>query len=169
MEPTIRLLEAQDIPLIADAFAELGWNKPTSQYERYFEEQQRDERTVLVAFQQEAFCGYLTICWTSHYPPFNAQDIPEITDFNVLPALRRQGIGSRLLDEAESRIAQRSPIAGIGVGLYADYGAAQRLYVKRGYVPDGQGLVYHDRHIHRGEQVVVDDDLVLYFTKILDK
>ena len=37
------------------------------------------------------------------------------------------------------RDAGRSPLAGIGFGLYADYGAAQRLYVKCGYLPDGRG------------------------------
>jgi len=167
MNPTIRLLEAPDIPLIANAFSALGWNKPASQYQRYFEEQQRGERTVLVAFQRDMFCGYLTICWRSAYPPFRADNIPEIVDFNVLPAFRWQGIGTRLLDEAESRIAQHSPIAGIGVGLYADYGAAQRLYVKRGYVPDGRGLLYRDHVARFGDQVMVDDYLVLYFTKKL--
>ncbi len=165
MIPAIRLLEAQDITPIADAFRELGWNKPASQYQRYLEEQQRGERTVLVAFQQDTFSGYLTICWTSTYPPFRAEHIPEIVDFNVLPAVRRQGIGTLLLDEAEGRIAPHSRIAGIGVGLDADYGAAQRLYVKRGYVPDGRGLVYHDHAARFGEPIVVDDHLVLYFTK----
>ena len=38
--------------------------------------------------------------------------------------------------------AQRSDHAGIGFGLYADYGAAQRLYIKRGYIPDGRGAHY---------------------------
>jgi hypothetical protein len=49
-----------------------------------------------------------------------------------------------------------------------DYGMAQRLYVRRGYVPDGRGLMTHERPIVNGESVVVDDDLVLYFTKQLN-
>jgi ribosomal protein S18 acetylase RimI-like enzyme len=56
-------------------------------------------------------------------------DKSEIVDFNVRPDLRRRGIGTRLMDEAEALIATRSPIAGIGVGLGLDYGPAQRLYV----------------------------------------
>ncbi len=167
MPPYIRLLEAPDIPRIVNAFKEIGWNKPTSLYQRYLAEQQRGERTVLVAFQRDTFCGYVTICWISHYPPFRAEHIPEIVDFNVLPPFRRQGIGTQLLDEAESRIEPRSPMAGIGVGLYADYGAAQRMYVKRGYVPDGRGVVYQDHTACPGESVKVDDDLVLYFTRNL--
>jgi hypothetical protein len=85
----------------------------------------------------------------------------------VLPRYRRQGIGSRLLDEAERLIAERAPEAGIGVGLDPDYGPAQRLYVQRGYVPDGRGLYTGDRPVFSGETVRVDDGLALYFTKRL--
>ena len=163
----IRLLMAGDIPAIAAAFAALGWHKPATQYERYVAEQRRGERVVPVAFQGGVFAGYVTIVWRSGYPPFQGPGIPEIVDFNVLPHRRQRGIGSQLLDEAERRIAERSPVAGIGVGLYADYGAAQRLYVQRGYVPDGRGLVSHGRHVAGGETVIVDDGLALYFTKSL--
>ena len=48
-----------------------------------------------------------------------------------------------------------------------DYGVAQRLYVLRGYVPDGLGLHWKDHPTRYGEEVRVDDDLVLYFTKEL--
>jgi GNAT superfamily N-acetyltransferase len=167
MEPHIRMLEIGDIQSIASAFRELAWNKPAEQYARYFEEQQHNRRAVLVAFVQDNFCGYLTICWQSNYAPFREANIPEIVDFNVLPQWRRQGIGTRLMDEAEGHIARRSTFAGIGVGLTADYGSAQRLYAKRGYVPDGRGIVYDHHPVHFGQQVVIDDALVLYFTKSL--
>jgi GNAT superfamily N-acetyltransferase len=120
---------------------------------------------VLVAWDGDTFVGYVTVVWNSGYAPFRAAGIPEIADFNVLPHVCRQGIGSLLLDEAERRIAARSHVAGIGVGMTADYGAAQRLYVTRGYVPDGRGLVAGGHQVSWGETVLVDDDLVLYFTK----
>ena len=165
MDILIRQLETQDIETIAAAFQLLGWNKPVTQYERYYAQQLQGKRTVLVAFLNNEFVGYLTICWQSEYPPFRQANIPEIKDFNVLPTFRRQGIGTQLMGEAERMITQRSAIVGIGVGLYVDYGAAQRLYVKRGYIPDGKGLVSHDRFVKPGDQVAVDDDLVLYLTK----
>ncbi|MEE8413744.1 MAG: hypothetical protein V3R96_04255, partial [Dehalococcoidales bacterium] len=75
------------------------------------------------------------------------------------------GIASSLVDEAEKRIFERSRIAGIGVGMYADYGPAQRMYILRGYVPDRLGLFYKNQPVIPGREVLVDDDLVLYFTK----
>ena len=163
----IRPLREDDIPAIVAACAALGWHKPATQYERYLAEQGRGERVVLVALVAGTFAGYLTIVWQSGYDPFRAAGVPEIVDFNVLPRLRRRGIGTSLLDEAERRIAERSAVAGIGVGMYADYGAAQRLYPKRGYLPDGRGLVSHGRPVSPGETVTVDDALALYFTKTL--
>ena len=166
-EPTIALLAEADIEEIAVAFAALGWQKPASQYRRYLAEQHDGQRVVLVARCDGQFAGYVTIVWDSHYPPFREATIPEIADFNVLPGWRRRGIGSRLLDLAEERIAARSSVAGIGVGLFVDYGAAQRLYVQRGYIPDGRGIVWQERTVLPGETIVADDDLVLYFTKKL--
>ena len=163
----IRLLEGRDIPKIVRAFTELGWNKPQSQYEQYLSEQQLDMRNVYVAFVGEQFAGYLTICWVSTYVPFQEEGIPEIVDFNVLPTFRRQGIGRQLMDRAESEIARATSVAGIGVGMTPDYGAAQRMYVLRGYVPDGRGLHYRGQPIRYGEEVTVDDSLGLYFTKQL--
>ena len=166
-EAVIRLLESRDIPEIAEAFRDLGWNKPASQYERYLRQQEVGVRNVYVAFVDERFAGYLTICWESSYRPFFIRSIPEIVDFNVLPQFRRSGIGTQLMNRAEHEIARVSPIAGIGVGMTPDYGAAQRLYVLRGYVPDGLGLHWRDRHVQYGDELKVDDELALYLTKEL--
>jgi GNAT superfamily N-acetyltransferase len=160
----IHQLRADDISAISAAFAAFGWDRPPAQYEGYLAEQRQGEREVLVAWRDDTFVGYVTVVWNSGYAPFREAGIPEIADFNVLPTFRRQGIGSLLLDEAERRIAERSPVAGIGVGMTADYGAAQRLYVKRGYVPDGRGLVADRRPVSWCDTVLVDD-LALYFTK----
>src|ERR1044071_1772553 len=147
-----RLLEAEDIPNIVAAFEELGWDKTAEQYERYLLDQAFGERDVYIAFVNEEFAGYLTVCWKSSYEAFREKDIPEIIDFNVLPKFRRLGIGTQLMDIAEDAISNVSPVAGIGVGVDPDYGAAQRLYVLRGYVPDGRGLHYRDHYVKRSEE-----------------
>jgi GNAT superfamily N-acetyltransferase len=163
----VRLIRSTDIELVAEACADAGMNKPVSLFERYLAEQSRGQREVLLAFQDGVFSGYLTVVWDSDYPPFREASIPEVNDFNVLPKFRRLGIGSRLMDEAEKRIAARSRIAGIGVGLYSSYGPAQRLYVKRGYVPDGRGVSWSGRIVAKAESVNVDDDLAIFLTKDL--
>ena len=163
----IRNLCQEDPARISAAFDEIGWNKPVSLYEAYLREQEAGERHVLVAEVGGLFAGYGTVKWRSGYAPFAAADIPEIMDLNVLPRHRRQGIATALMDKAEAVIAERSPVAGIGVGMYPDYGNAQRLYVLRGYVPDGRGLTYNDRVLAPMEPTVNDDDLVLDFTKAL--
>ena len=166
-EAVIRALENRDIPEVAEAFRNLGWNKPASQYERYLRQQELCVRNVYVAFVEGQFAGYLTICWESSYQPFFVQSIPEIVDFNVLPQFRREGIGTQLMDTAEHEIAGVSPVAGIGVGVTPDYGAAQKLYILRGYVPDGLGLHWRDHHVRYGDEIKVDDELALYLTKEL--
>ncbi len=163
----IRHIEKHDPPVISAAFDEIGWDKPVTQYEQYFLEQQAGTREVLIALMGGIFAGYVTIVWEPSYKPFQDNDIPEIQDFNVLPKFRRQHIGTALMDKAEALISTRSRTVGVGVGMYADYGNAQRLYVLRGYIPDGEGLTYKHKVLKPMEHTINDDDLVLYFTKAL--
>ena len=124
---------------------------------------------VHAVFDGDVFVGYVTLKWHSDYQNFAMQNIPEISDLNVLPKFWRQGVGSRLLDLAEAEASKRSPCVGIGVGLYADYGNAQKLYVKRGYVPDGCGITYKNELVQPWETVRVDDDLTLWLVKKLGR
>lgn len=165
--PVIRPLQTSDPAPIAAAFAAIGWAKPREQYERYLAEQEAGERDVFVAWAGDVFAGYVTLNWHPAYPPFQAAGIPVIEDFNVLPAFRRRGIGSALMDAAEAAAAERTGTVGIGAGLDPDYGPAQRLYVRRGYVPDGRGITWRNRTVAYRDQVLVDDDLVLWFTRSL--
>jgi GNAT superfamily N-acetyltransferase len=164
-ECTIRALRDDDPEVISGAVAALGWDKPVSQYEKYLAEQRAGLRSVLVATVDNEYAGYVTVRWESPYEPFNG--IPEIQDFNVLPKFRRRGIGTGLMDAAEELVAGRSDLVAIGVGLYADYGTAQRMYVRRGYIPDGRGLLYNLKQVPPGELVRNDDDAILMFTKSL--
>jgi ribosomal protein S18 acetylase RimI-like enzyme len=169
MNLLIRVLNEDDATIISTAFQEQGWNKPIDQYQMYFSEQGRGERVTLVAEVDGVFAGYVNVVWKSHYSYFRENNIPEINDFNVLIKFRRMGTGSKLMDRAEEIISERSAVAGIGVGVFSDYGNAQVLYVKRGYIPDGNGIHNGQRYIQFGESIVVDDDIVLYFTKSLER
>ncbi|KAA3639362.1 MAG: N-acetyltransferase [Bacteroidetes bacterium] len=164
---TFRAIQPKDAKIISNAFQEQGWNKPKSLYQSYLNFQSNGKRDIIIAEINNSFAGYLTILWQSDYAPFREKGIPEINDFNVLEKFQRRGIGSHLMDEAENRIKQRSPLAGIGFGVTKDYGKAQILYIKRGYVPDGNGMVRNHLPLNYGAEVTVDDDLVLYLTKKL--
>ena len=163
----LRALKESDAIPIEQAFKAQGWEKPASQYLRYFQYQQNGERDIILAEWAGEFAGYLTIQWISNYESFRSQGIPEVVDLNVIKKFQRRGIASAMMDEAELRMSKRSDYAGIGVGMPPDYGAAQVMYVKRGYVPDGKGLVYHGKSAIYGMKLEVDDDLVLHLIKDL--
>lgn len=164
----VREMVADDIAKITAAFKKLGWNKPRKTYEGYFAEQKKDIRSVLIAEEGSHFVGYVTIHWESNYCHFKEQNIPEIVDLNVLPDYRNQGVGSFLIKSCEAAVKDndRQKI-GIGVGLTADYGAALRLYVQLHYLPDGHGIHYKCKPVKYNDKVKVDDDLVLFFVKVL--
>ncbi|MFP4975905.1 GNAT family N-acetyltransferase [Paenibacillus sp. CN-4] len=167
-EIRIRIMDVHDPEVISKAFHHQGWEKPVSLFQNYLEEQKKGQRITLVAESKGDFAGYINVVWESDYPYFKEHCIPEIGDFNVLIKYRCHGIGSMLMDKAEEVVSERSNVSGLGVGLYSDYGAAQALYVKRGYVPDGKGVFKNGEHLQYGQQVFVDDDLNLYFVKKLN-
>ncbi|KTD10847.1 Acyl-CoA N-acyltransferase [Legionella gratiana] len=127
----------------------------------------------MVAYIQGQVAGYVTLKWVSHYESFAHQGIPEIMDLNVLPVFRKLGVASALLTMAEEKASSQHEHVGIGVGLYggADggYGQAQRLYVNRGYIPDGLGVTYDYKPTIPGQKYSLDDDLILWFTKKRNK
>ena len=159
-------LEESDIDEIVSSFEMIGWNKPKSIYEAYLKEQSHNIRSVIIAKENRKFCGYVTIKWNADYPSFNQQNIPEISDLNVLPDFRKNGIGTTLIKASEDMVRERGlKSIGLGVGMTADYGHAQRLYIHLGYVPDGHGLHYKNVPLNYGDQATVDDDMVIYLIR----
>lgn len=164
----IKQLNEQQIDEIVASFKAIGWHKPKSIYEAYLSEQTKGVRSVFVATIDNKFCGYVTIKCKSDYSGFNKANIPELADLNVLPEYRNQGIGTKLIKQCERIAAEKGhQTFGLGVGLTSDYGNAQRLYIKLGYVPDGNGIHSHQRSLCYDDKTTVDDELVLYFKKSL--
>ena len=67
----------------------------------------------------------------------------------------------------EELAAETSDTVCLGVGLHSGYGAAQRMYVLRGYVPDGSGVWYEGRVWDQYAPCVNDDELNLFLSKKL--
>lgn len=162
---TVADAESADIAGLADAFRD--WPKPAALFEHYLEEQRAGRIDVLVARRDESPAGYCLIIWESAYPPFREAGIPEISDLNVLHAHRGSGLGRLLLDEAEKRIATKGAVAGLLVGLHADYGTAQQMYARRGYIPDGRGVSIDGEPVPPGTMIALDDEPVLALTRAL--
>jgi len=139
MDYAIRKMVSGDVDAITETF--LPWNKRREQYVRYFEEHGRGVRVTLVAVAGDKVVGYANVLWESDYEPFRREGVPEINDLNVIGEHQNRGIGRALIREAERVVAEAGrPVVGIGVGQTPDYAAAQHLYPKLGYVPDGRGL-----------------------------
>ena len=171
MNILIRKLNQSDNTVIAQASIHESWPKPLSLFENYFHEQEKSERAVWVALVDDQYAGYVTLHWHSLYQPFALNNIPEIVDLNVFPSFRNKGIGSQLLAAAEQEASLKSESVGLGVGLYGGpdggYGPAQQFYIKRGYIPDGNGITSKGTPLSYGESFILNDDLILWFTKNL--
>ncbi|MDU7069301.1 MAG: GNAT family N-acetyltransferase, partial [Clostridium perfringens] len=84
---------------------------------------------------------------------------------NVLEKYQNKGIGTALLDKIEDTVKEYSKSICLGVGLHSGYGSAQRMYIKRGYIPDGSGVWYNNMLLEQNAQCRNDDNLVLYLIK----
>ncbi|WP_057821215.1 GNAT family N-acetyltransferase [Schleiferilactobacillus perolens] len=168
MPMLIRPMTEKDIADIDEHFTEQGWPARTAVLQRYLSEQNSGQQKVFVAEVEGQVAGYVTLLPLALAGPFIGQ-LPEISDFNVFEKYQRRGVGSALLDVAENMAAHQSSAVSLGVGLHAGYGPAQRLYIKRGYVPDGSGVWYQDRPLPMNATSLNNDDLVLYLSKELKK
>lgn len=163
----VRQANHEDAGWMQESFDKHAWGKPEGYFANCCRLQDEGRLVLLVATVDGNYAGHCKIIWEPTYPYFKENKIPETQDLNVLAQYRRNGIATKLVEETERLIGERSEWAGIGFGLYRDYGAAQRMYVLRGYVPDGQGIVYEDVPVTPGESYCVDDGLVLGLVKRL--
>jgi GNAT superfamily N-acetyltransferase len=164
----VRELTPEDLPAIAATNGGPAWHGDWDHWPRYLAEHQSGERVTLVVSEGGRVVGYGSLVWRSQYPPFALAGIPEIQDMVVAEQSRGRGHATAMIAgfEARARAAGRG-VMGIGVGLYADYGRAQRLYVRLGYRPDGRGVTYDNAPAIPGESYRLDDDLVLWLSKPL--
>ena len=163
---SIRKMQESDIKDLSRGFISQGWPSRGEVLARYFLEQESGEREVLVAGIDGAVAGYITILPSAKHGPF-AEVYPELSDFNVFEPFRNQGVGNQLLEEAEKRVKLISDKVTLGVGLHSGYGPAQRLYIKRGYIPDGSGVWYRNQPLEMNAVCEDIGELVLYLSKIL--
>ena len=150
-------------------FEQIGWSKPDGYFAACLAQQDRNELIFYVAIDDKHYVGHAKLVWQPDYVHFKEAGIPEIQDLNVLPTYRKRGIGTQLIQRCETTAATRCSDIGIGVGLHPGYNAAQRLYSKLGYILNGHGVHYNDVPVKERQTYPFDDNLVIYFTKVLKK
>ncbi len=163
----IRDLRESDARVITDEEIAQGWEASIDKYLLRLRDQAEGRSVSLAAEYQGNIAGYINIYPDSKWGAFANQGLPEIVDFGVLEKYRRHGIGSRLMDAAEQIASNYADTVYLGVGLHSGYGSAQRMYVRRGYLPDGSGVWFQDRVCEPYASCCNDDDLNLYFSKKL--
>ena len=135
---------------------------------RYLAGHTEPDGTGLIATGDSGVLGYVAIVWESNYAGFRTRGIPLVHQIAVAGPWRRRGVATLLMDAAEQLARDRGiTTLGVTVGLFDDYGPAQRLYAQRGYIPDGRGACQGQRPLRRGTRVTMDDDLIIWLTKDL--
>ena len=167
-ELVIRNMEEADAQVFFDEYTAQGWHPEVEYYLMRMREQAEGKCGALTAVYQGHPAGSVYVYQNAHEGPFKEKGYPIIVDFGVLKKYQRKGIGNKLMDVAEQIAGQYADTVCLGVGLCDAYGSAQRMYVKRGYIPDGSGVWYQDKQCIQYETVcTIDDDLVLFLSKSL--
>ena len=169
-ELIIRNMEEADARVFTDEEIAQGWHTDISKYLARLQDQSAGKCVSLTAVYQGQLAGYVSVYITGLSGAFSGKGLPEIVDFGVLEKYQRKGIGGRLMDTAEEIAGKYADTVWLGVGLHSGYGSAQRIYVKRGYIPDGTGVWYQNKPCAQYEtEIANDDNLVLFLSKKLKR
>ena len=144
----IRMVEENDLPVLIEWFSH-NYCDSLEGAEAYFAGHHGNgHRVTFLARHGDDIAGFITISFN------HDRNVPSILTLEVFEPNRRRGLATRLMDLAENHIAQNTgDEVVLWVPLNKEFGPAQRLYAKRGYIPDGSGALKDDVPIERGETV----------------
>jgi GNAT superfamily N-acetyltransferase len=162
---TFRVVQPHEIGQVEQEVQEAFFSGDEATIHAHFADHENGASTTILGYEAGRLVGIVTIRWQCRYPLFRERQIPLIQNIEVRYEDRGRGLGGRMLARAEQEIARRSPLAGLVVGISEDYGPAQRLYARRGFLPDGRGLCRQYTPLKVGDVVTVDHDLLLWLVK----
>jgi GNAT superfamily N-acetyltransferase len=166
MQLTIRQCEIGDISTLNQFVKNVSHPIENKYFETAFAEQNQQKRLMLLAFVDDVVQGYAHLNFNPLYAPFSRLAIPEIQDLYISPDCRCQGLGEQVILACERAAKnQGAEHIGIGVGISGDFGAAQRLYSRLGYQPDGAGVVFDRQKVQSGDIRPIDDRLCMMLVK----
>lgn len=164
----IRDMLPTDGPRLCAAYVAQGWHDDEDGYRLRLADHIAGRCIALIAEAEGAPVGNLYLYREAEGGPFRGRGVPIVVDLSVLQKYQGRGIATRLMDTAEALARRWAGEICLGVGLSREYGRAQRIYTRRGYVPDGSGVWYRDEQCVQYETVcTVDDDLVIFLSKDL--
>ena len=121
----------------------------------------------LVALYEGEIAGYVYLYYQCKWGGLGGLGYPGVVDLSVIEKFRRRGIGNLLMDVVEQIASECSDLVYLDVGLNSEFGSAQRLYAKRGYIPDGKGCYYEEKVCGTDVWCRNSDDLTLCLVKKL--
>lgn len=163
----IRPMEERDIEVICREEKAQGWHPEPEKYRMRIAHMAEGKSFAWVAEYAGKVAGYNNLYLAAKNGPFAGKGIPEVVDLGVFERFRNHGIGQALMETAEEKAKELAAEVCIGVGLHSGYGSAQRMYVKRGYVPDGSGVWFQDKVCPEYGPCMNNDSLILYLSKKL--
>ncbi len=164
----IRDMTNADPQIITNEEIAQGWvHQKVEKYTQRLKDASEGKCIALVAEYKGYIAGYFNVYPDSKSGPFGGKGLPELVDFGVFKKYRNNGIGNILMQTAENIAKQYADVVYLGVGLHKDYGAAQRMYIKRGFVPDGTGLWWNDTNLEPYADMKNDDCTAIYMSKKL--
>lgn len=162
-EITVRIMKPADVAVLAEEEIRQGWGDTAPKHNIRINDMYEGSSITLVAVYNGLVSGYVSVYYK--YEDVDGTFYPGIVDFSVLEKCRNRGIGKILMDTAEEIAFKFGNRIYLGVGLCESYGSAQRMYIKRGYIPNGKGAYYDGKIAERGKVYPNDDSFYIKLYK----
>ena len=164
MKANVRAMCESDAAAFDYEYTLSGEVKSGETFNTLYARQRLKKANVYVAEFEGKLLGYVVVAYEY---TLSGEVLVHIEDIYVLPLFRKCGVGKSLLDYAEREIMRRYDKAHASIAVGAAYGAAQRLFIRNGYMPDGMGARFNGRILQDGAQATNTRGLCLKFSKEL--
>lgn len=155
-----------DIPFICKADHDES-EKNIAYLKNQLNNQDNQECSALIALYQGKVAGYVFLYYKCRWGGLANCKIPGVVDLIVFEEYRKKGIATNLMNVAEDIAKRHGDKVYLDVCLCSEYGPAQRLYIKRGYLPDGKGVYYEEKVLEADAICKNNDELTLCLVKEL--
>lgn len=160
----VRRMNRGDIPLVCKADGDES-EKNKVYLSNQLANQEKQECCAFLALYEGEIAGYVFLYYRCKWGGLGNSNIPGIVDLIVFEKYRKRGVATALLDTAEKIAKAYGDKVYLDVCLGSKYGPAQRLYAKRGFIPDGRGVYYNGTVCEANAICRNDEELTLCLIK----